>query len=790
MFSTPQDRIRAAALLAAFMGGGGAVAAEVVFTRRMAMLFGVTAPAVATVVAVYLGGMALGSILGGRTADRLGTKAPWLYLGAEAVALVWAVAFIPLTSVFDAVSLLVPLGWSVPAAAVGTVLLVGPAAVASGATFPALARVVGRETDVRRLVAANTFGAALGSVLAGFWLPHTLGFTGGLWAAGGVALAAGVLMIVATRGRTVAQAERLDQPVDPADPRLATLVYGVLGATAMVAEIGWTRLLEQTGPNPGALTFPLILSCYLVGYGIGGLAVEPQLRKWGERRGLAACAAVSGAACVVGVLFLLIIPPETLMGHAVGWGPYNEAIFAATGIQVSYDRLLVYAIATMLPGIASGAGFPLAASAITRSRGGLGIGVGTSWAAGTTAAVVASLWMGFLPGIGPGTVHLIVIVGVLALGTAAWAGRWKPLYGVAALGLVGFAVPSHAGLQIQPGEELLHFVETAAGPSAVTKLPAPSNIRNIYTHGERVSGFPLDLEVPLMLHPKPSKVLLIAFGTGVNVRGMLEDPTVEELVCVDIDPALPGLAEHIPASGLMFDDPRATFVHADGRHFLRLSEPRWDIIYDDVATYAQYIELGTIEFFTLARSRLAPGGMFVAKVHSDTLTPDGQARFLQTFLDVFPQALLFDAHGAMPVLVGTLEGTLDHAAFVARAAEAVDVYGAGARARLEGMPVLDADGIAVLAHGPSSTDDHPMAMRHALIGPYATINDYHRSGQTPFFAAVESHGDTAMRVAFGVDREVPRTETARPHDPPVPRPRRGWFEAPQPEDAHTLAPPP
>ena len=767
---------RAAALTAAFLGGGGAVAAEVVFTRRMAMLFGVTAPAVATVVAVYLAGMALGSVFGGRLADRLGARAPWLYLGAEAVALVWAVAFLPLAAAFDVVSLQVPLAWTVPAAFAGTVLLVGPAALASGATFPALARVVGSEADVRRLVAANTLGAASGSVAAGFWLPHVLGFQGTLWLAGGVALLAGVGMVAVTRGRAVVQPRRLPAAVDAVDARTATVIYGTLGATAMVAEIGWTRLLEQTGPNPGALTFPLVLACYLVGYGVGGLWVEPRLRRTGETRGLVACAAASGVACVLGVGVLPWVPPEMLMGHAVGWGPFNEVIFAWTGLQVSYDRLLIYALATAIPGVASGAGFPLVASAITRATGGLGAGVGSSWAAGTAAAVCASLWMGFMPGTGPGTVHLVVIAGVASLSVAAWASRRRALWVLPVVGATALAVPPEAGLQIQPGEELLHFVETAAGPSAVTALPPPSDVRNIYTHGERVSGFALDLEVPLLLHPRPERVLLIAFGTGVNVRGMLADPAVAALTCVDIDPALPGLAAHIPDAGPMFADERATFVHADGRHFLRLTEPEWDIIYDDVATYAQYIELGTVEFFELARSRLAPGGMFVAKVHSDTLTPEGQARFLHTFLAVFPRALLFDAHGAMPVLVGTVDGSLDHGAFVERASAAREVYGTDARRRIEGMPVLDAAGIARLAHGPVSTDDRPMAMRVALVGPYSTPESYTRSGQTPYFAAVDTHGDIALRVAFGVDQDVPRTEISRPHEPPVPPPRRGWLD--------------
>ncbi len=778
MSATVPTRVRQAALLAALLGGLGAVAAEVVFTRRMAMLFGVTAPAVATVVGVYLGGMALGSVLGGRFADRLQSRAPWLYLAAEGFALVWALLFLPLTRAFDAVSLQVPLDWAVGAAAVGTLVLVGPAAMASGATFPALSRVVGDESDVRRLVAANTLGAAVGSVLAGFHLPHLIGYSASLWVAGALALTAGLLMVAVTRGRAIGQTVRIEPAVDPISPRAAARVYAMLGATAMVAELGWTRLLEQTGPNPGALTFPLVLTAYLLGYGIGGMWVEPRLRKWGERWGLATCLVLSGGACVVAVGMLPWIPPEAVDGHQVGWGPHNQGIFHYTGVLVSYDRLLVYLSATLVPGIASGAGFPLVASALTRSSGGLGAGVGTSWAAGTLAAVIASLWMGFLPSFGPGTIHLLVAFGVASLAGAAVLSRRAPLVALPVVGACAFLVPSYAGLQIHDGETLLHFSETASGPTAVTTAPSPSGegeLRHVYTHGERVSGFPLRLAVPLLLHPSPRRVVLIAFGTGVNVKGMLQDPAVEEVACVDIDPSLPRMAEHVPFVGPVFDDPRARFVHADGRHFLRLTEPRWDIIYDDVATYAQYVELGTIEFFELARSRLAPGGMFVAKLHSDTITPEGQARFLQTFLSVFPNTLLFDAHGALPILVGMEDDHLDYEAFVQRATDTADIYGGKQREQIETMTVLRADDLAQLAHGPVNTDDRPMALRHILHGPFVSRLDYDTSGQTPFFELAESRGQTALVAAFGEESSRRRRSTERTPHPLIPRPRSiGW----------------
>ncbi len=819
---TPATRLRSAALHAAVLGGAAAVATEVVFTQRLSVLFGVTAPAVATVVAVYLLGMALGSILGGRYADRLAGRAGWLYAGAEGFSFLWALLFLPLAGFLENATAGVPTGWTVPAAALGTAVLVGPAAMASGATFPALARLVGDEGEVRRLVAANAAGAALGSVLAGFVLPPWLGLSGTLWGAGAVAAVAGSLVWWTSRGvQAPSTWKALPPPVDPLPVRQTTAIYALLGASGMVAEIGWTRLLEQTGPNPGALTFPLVLAAYLVGLAGGGLVLEPRLRRLGERPALATCALLSGLSAVLGVAVLPLIPPESLMGHAVGLAPGNVLVFELTGLQVSIDRLALYLLAAAVPGLASGAGLPIAASAITRAGMGLGRSVGSAWAAGTTAAVAASLWLGFLPSFGPGTVRILAGVGVVALVVAAWASRDRRLALVPVLGAGALLVPPWAGLQLQPQEELVAFVESAAGPSAVTLergragppggvggLPGPDGagaprhepgpdgagaprhepgpdgagaprqgpgpaIHWVYTHGERVGGFALDFAIPLVLHPDPAKVLLIAFGTGVNVPRVLADPAVKELVIVDIDQVLPSLAAHSPMVGPgLIDGTRGRFVNDDGRHLLRAGVADWDVVYSDVATYAQYVELGTVEFFALVRARLAPGGLFALKVHTDTLTLEGQERFFATFLEVFPDAVLFDAHGPMPILVG-FTGAVDPRAFATRAAGARATYGDDVARHVAEMAALDGEGVRGLAKGRVSTDDRRMPLRVALVGPYGP-GTYAESGQDAFFAAVDARGRTAAAVLFGHPGGVPRT-SVRPTNPPVPPPRAGWW---------------
>jgi spermidine synthase len=786
------------ALIAAGLGGLSAVAAEVVFTRRLALEFGVTAPAAATVVAVYMAGMALGSALGGKWADKLAARAGVLYAAAELFALIWALCFLPMADALGGLLAGLDTGNIMIPAGLGALVLVGPPAIASGATFPALTRLVGDEGQLRALIGANAGGAAAGALLAGLWLPSLLGYSGTLWAAGVGSALAGGLMLAVSKGKGPDLYTPLAAPIEPVSWRTAAAVYAALGAAGMAAEIGWTRLLEQTGPNPGALTFPLVLAAYLVGLGIGGAVLEPRLRSKGERTALGICVLISGGATLGALALLPLIPPEQIMGHAIGEGPGNTLIFKITGLQVSFDRLAIYLGASAFAGMASGAGFPIAASSLARERQGLGTGVGLVWSAGTVAAVLSSLWMGFLPGWGPGTVRTMAIAGVVVLGAGLLLDRRPWRIGLVVAGALTLLVRPWAGLQIPHGETVLAFLETAAGPSAVTlqqgtsvqgptgpsqhgnrpaTIHAPDQaqgLRWIYTHGERVPGFALSLEIPLSLHPSPDRVVLIAFGTGVNTPLMLSDPRVGQLTVVDIDRSLPSLAAEIPGVGAdLFDGERGRFVNDDGRHFLRASDAEYDIIYSDVATYAQYVELGTTEFFELCRDRLAPGGMFVLKVHTDTLSVEGQERFLATVLEVFDHVLLVDSHGPMPVLVAW-EDPPERAGFLAAEASSRETYGDDVRSRVEGYLVLDHAALSqTLAAGRPSRDDRPMRMSTALVGPY---NDgaYDRSGQDAFFAAIDEAGRPLGEVVWGL-QGVQATESIRPTNPPQPPRRVGWI---------------
>ncbi|MEL6187115.1 MAG: fused MFS/spermidine synthase, partial [Myxococcota bacterium] len=192
--------------VAFFLSGAAALILQVLWTRMMGHVLGASALAVSTVLTVFMGGLALGSHLGGQRARAI--RRPVL-------------AFAVLEAGVGLYGLAVPtLLESLPTLQVGLAYVWGeardgqallrfflaalvllPPTTAMGATLPLLAEAaVGRMRRMAettgRLYAANTLGAVAGALLSGFWLIPTLGISTTVRVAAGIdiAVALGVLL--------------------------------------------------------------------------------------------------------------------------------------------------------------------------------------------------------------------------------------------------------------------------------------------------------------------------------------------------------------------------------------------------------------------------------------------------------------------------------------------------------------------------------------------------------------------------------------------------------------------
>ncbi len=192
-----------------FLSGAASLVYEVAWARSLGVIFGASHLAVTTVLAVYMGGQALGSALLGARADR--TERPLRLYGLLEVGIgLSALVFVALMAVYPA--LYVPLARlaeenSLYLTAVRTTFAVVATIVPTtlmGGTLPTLSRFFARREGglarhLSRLYAFNTFGAVAGSLVAGFVLLPALGVTATILVAAAISLGVGGASVLLQR---------------------------------------------------------------------------------------------------------------------------------------------------------------------------------------------------------------------------------------------------------------------------------------------------------------------------------------------------------------------------------------------------------------------------------------------------------------------------------------------------------------------------------------------------------------------------------------------------------------
>jgi len=79
------------------------------------------------------------------------------------------------------------------------------------------------------------------------------------------------------------------------------------------------------------------------------------------------------------------------------------------------------------------------------------------------------------------------------------------------------------------------------------------------------------VHVPMMIHPKPTRVLIIGGGDGGSARELLRHPDLDKAVMIDIDKLIIELCKkHLPKiSNGAFDDPRLELIIGDGIDYVK-----------------------------------------------------------------------------------------------------------------------------------------------------------------------------------------------------------------------------
>lgn len=479
-------------LLFVFMLSGAAgLFYESVWSRYLSLFVGHSAYAQVITLVLFLGGMAAGAVVVSRRTARI--RDP-LYTYAIVELVIGGIGmifhdaiYLPVTNwAYAAVFPTLAGGAGITIAKWGLAgALILPQSVLLGATFPLMsAGVLRRVPDepgriLSLLYFANSFGAAVGVLIAGFVLFALVGLPGTLQAAAMLNLLVALAGIVIARlrpipmvaGRTTVRPsgdvgkERRTTvrpsgdlaPVIPLPLRpLAFLLLAVSAGTAVASfiyEIAWIRMLSLV-IGSATHSFELMLSAFILGLAMGAFWVRRRADRFANPlRALAVVQLLMGAFALLSL---------ALYGGSFGWAGTLMAAVARTEQGYVLYSLAKYAIclAIMLPAtFCAGITLPL----ITRTllvAGGGEKAIGSVYAANTFGSIigVSLAALVLMPALGLKGVLILggvldMGLGVVILGALALAARAAPawrLAGAALAATVALQIASTLGLTLDP----------------------------------------------------------------------------------------------------------------------------------------------------------------------------------------------------------------------------------------------------------------------------------------------------------------------------------------------------
>lgn len=156
------------------------------------------------------------------------------------------------------------------------------------------------------------------------------------------------------------------------------------------------------------------------------------------------------------------------------------------------------------------------------------------------------------------------------------------------------------------------------------------------------------VHVPMAVHPKVKKVLVIGAGDGGVIRELCSYKTIEKIDMVEIDKLVVEVSKkYLPTTACCFDDSRLNIYYQDGLKFVRSRENEYDlIIVDSTDPFGPGEGLFTKEFYGNCYKALNDNGIMVNQHESPFYQEDAIAmqRAHKRIVESFPISRVYQAH--------------------------------------------------------------------------------------------------------------------------------------------------
>jgi spermidine synthase len=635
-----------------FLSGAAGLIYQIAWGKALGLIFGHTAYAISTVLAVFMAGLTAGSIYIGRWAA---PRSDSVYLYARLEFLVAASGALSVAglsgahylylALYPLVGGLPPLPLLVRFLGVGFVLFIPTFLM--GGTFPVLVQGLTRHSAelasrVSLLYWVNTFGAVVGTLLCGFVLLPAIGLRLSIFFAVLLNIVSGLIALRTLNPSPATPPTHHSPAPPPVPPPIRPLpVNLLLFAFALV------------GCTASTYAFTLMLAAFLTGTVIGSMLFQ----RFASRGGAVSLATFSstqtwtGIAAVSSLLLFHWIPsvvPPLLHATHQEFGGLLLAQFVTSALAVLPVAVVFgfnFPAVIVLIENAAGSGLARAAS------------IGRAYGANTLGAIFGALLTGFwlVPWLGSfraiailaaANLFLALLLGlrasrpalprlavnVAALAFALLVASSSVFYNQSLLSLsavlYGNSFQGHLTLsEIAQATDLVFRADGANDSVAVFRS---DNYVALRVNG-KTDASTGDARTQLLLahlgaafHPAPRRALIIGFGSGMTASALARYPDIEQIDCVEIEPAVLRAAPYLQTLNRgVLSDPRLHLIFDDARNFLLTSRQQYDLIVSEPSNpwIAGVATLFTVEYYRAIRQHLAPAGIFVQWLQAYSLSP-------------------------------------------------------------------------------------------------------------------------------------------------------------------------
>ena len=459
-------------------------------------------------------------------------------------------------------------------------------------------------------------------------------------------------------------------PVNPTGMVSFFLIAGMVvsGFSAMIYEVAWTRVLILI-LGSSTYAFSCILIAFLMGITLGSFIFNLLSEK--INLGLAEFCFIE---ILIGTFSLVSLPIFSLLPrfyiilyHLL---PYNNW-------AIQFLRLLVPVVIMIIPATFMGFAFPLAGKLYSIETKDITSCICRIYGASTLGNICGAICAGFLflNILGAQNTLKLAIILNLSIGISGLLLN-KTRFSLA-VALIALFVGAGTLLQpawnkyllsrgvsiyargIDPSQPLkdrempndILFYKEGIN-DVVTVLVHSDGNRFLKINGKAdASTNSIDMStqlllgyIPLFLQPNANNALVIGLGIGVTANAVAGHNTIEEVDCVEIEPAVVEAAEYFSHyNNNLLQNPKVNIIVEDANSHLKLSSKNYDLIISEPSNpWIKGIgNLFSLDFYNLCRQRIRTGGVMCQWVQIYELSPEILRMAINSFRQAYPYCQLW-----------------------------------------------------------------------------------------------------------------------------------------------------